>query len=218
MFKNISLLRIKKASMRVSLLLFAPMTVRLNIPWPEAYRFMGYKYLNTYKKLRLAGSTNVSLIKDVQQKTISYLEKYVSFDPRLNRVSDWIDANFRLSTTFLSVPAPESIDQASQVARRVEQFRRNISVKYNIPESDIAFIPRQLAVGSFGVYENLEAHLKAMAMGLAPVKKLFLLVDPKSKVNNPCYLNYWAKYVTVVTDAKQIKSLEPQEKYPSSHS
>ncbi len=205
--------KIKKISGSLCMELLAPLAVYFAIPWPEAYRCMGYKNLNTYKELQVTSKSDPRKVQDVGRKIVACLEKYISFDPKLNKVSEWIDANFRLSDTLLNIPEIKSIDKASQVARRVGQFRQNLPAKYKISEPDIVFIPRELAVGSLGVYENLESYLKAMALGLVPAKKLFIIVGPKSTVNNPCYLNYWGKYITVVTREQQIKTLVPQEQY-----
>ncbi len=205
--------KIKKISGLLGMELLAPLSVYFAIPWPEAYRFIGNKNLKKYIEMRLTSKGDLRKVQDVQRKIVVCLEKHVSFDPKLNKVSEWIDTNFRLNDILLCIPELENIDKASQVASRVEQFRQNISTKYKIPEPDIAFTPRELAVGSLGAYENLEKYLKAMVLGSVPDRKLFLLVDPQSTVNNPCYLNYWGEHVTVVTQVQQIKKLVPQEQY-----
>lgn len=210
------ILLLKKIIKKTYLVLFEALVsaaVFLNINWPAAYRFKAYKYLNKYKDLVFISKGASQEIRSIQQKIIFCLEKYISFEPSQNKVSEWIDANFRLSGTFLSIPEIESINKASLIAQRVEQFRRKIPIKFKITEPDIAFVPRPLAEGSLGVYENLESYLKAMRLGLVPVKKLFFIVDPKTKVNNPFYLKCWGKHVVIVTDEKQIKSLTPQELY-----
>jgi len=40
---------------------------------------------------------------------------------------------------------------------------------------------------------------------------LILLLDSKAKINNPCYLNYWRKYITVISDPLLVKLLTPLE-------
>jgi len=62
----------------------------------------------------------------------------------------------------------------------------------------IEFLPSFLGVSSIGTYEFLEAYVKAGILNLRPNKKMILLVDPKEKIRNQCYFDYWKKYISVV--------------------
>ena len=191
--------------------LLAPLAVYFNFDWPEAHRFVGYKFLRKLKLLRLQSEINHPLVESIESKIVDCFEKYIAHKPDLARVKDWIDANARLSVVHLNMSQLECISKCIAAGRRVTEFRREIGKKYQLDELGIEFIPRTLAVGSLGVYEELEGYIKASALGIVPKRKLILLLDPKSSVNNPCYLNYWSRYVTVISDPKLIEMLTPLE-------
>lgn len=189
----------------------APLAVYFNMRWPCAYRFVGIKLFNKYKMLRTQSDVNQVLVKNVEEKMISCCEKYIAYKPDLSKVKEWIDVNHCLSAVIFGIPKIESIHKCRAISRRVENVRQEIAKTNQLDELGVGFVPRSIAEGSLGVYENLESYLKAIELGMAPAKRLILLVDPNSAINNPCYLKYWSRLVTVISDPRLIEMLAPLE-------
>ena len=194
-------------------LLFMHMTawpaVWIGIDWMEAYYFVGEKLLKKQKQISSQCQGEEKLlrrIKKIRDKMVLYLKKYTTREPDLENISCWVNANIRVFQNSLIEKYDTSIHQ-----KVASTFSRVIQT-HQLDKLDLEFLPRNIAVGSIGVYENIDIYIKAAALGLRPPKKLILLVDPKARINNPCYLRYWSQHITIISDPSLIQRLAPLEK------
>lgn len=192
--------------------LLAPPAVFLKMDWPEAYHFVGRGLARKYAKLLLrfnVDSISNKQLENIENKAIFCLEKYISHKPDLTEMLDWVQVN-RLVCEWLC--ATDKYEKRIRIRQRVADVTRCLAKEHQLEDLDIEFIPRSIAEGSIGVYENIAVYVQAGILGLRPPKKLILLLDPKSPVNNRCYLNYWRHYITIISDPKLIQLLSPLEK------
>lgn len=187
---------------------FAPLTVHFGLNWPKAYNFLGKENLKKLKKLRFQTNPNQAAIERMEAQTIEYLCQVISRDPKSVGEQDWINASRGLGALyFLSGKMKET----NELFEKEAHLRHKIIKAHQLDDLEIEFIPRYLAVGSIGNYEHLEMYVKAQMLGLQPAKKLIWLIDPHTRINNLCYVNYWKRYITIISDPLLIEKLEPLE-------
>ncbi len=186
--------------------LFAPLAVYQKADWPAAYYFVLDRLLKQQEKICSNPSfvEQLAKVEKIESKIIYCIEKYIAQKPDLTNIQLLISAS---SILFNMCYSKESFERAISILRKIEKIRDQLMKNHQLDEIDMEFIPGTIPIGSFGVWENLEVHIKAGMLGLRTPKKLVLLLDPKSRVNNACYLNYWRKYITIISDPALIKIL-----------
>ncbi len=195
----------------LSLRLFAPLAVSFKMDWPSAYHFIGSWYSRRYKELLGQYSGKKDFLKKIaamENKAIISFERYVARKPELSEISSWVNAHMALFSMSLQSNGRYKKGAYQKIADTVHEIIKN----HQLDQLDIEFIPRGIPIGSIGIYENLDTYIKAGSLGLRPGKKLIVLLDPKSKVNNPAYLSYWSRYVTIISDPFLIQALSPLER------
>ncbi len=199
--------KVKRRLKRVYMDLMAPLAVHFGVNWPQAYYFAAQKDHRKYKKAISQKNFNRKFLEKVEDRIVSCLDKYIAHKPDLEGISDWVNANILLFT--FSIKRGQFRKDTYEEAARVV---RSVIERHQLDQLGLEFIPRGFAVGSIGVWENVEAYIKAGILGMRPFKKLILLIDPRSPVNNPCYLNYWQNYVTVISDPAAIRFFSQLER------
>lgn len=189
--------------------IFAPLAVHSKINWAEAYDFLGKKSFKKLKELYTQTNPNESAIKKVVDQTIKYFKTIVDRGAVSVNKQVWIDASRALGALYF--PGGK-MTEMNDVFQKEAEIQRGTAQTHQFDDLGIEFLPRYLPVGSIGCYEHLEAYVKAGMLGLRPSKRLILLVDPKAPVNNPCYLDYWRRYITVISDPLLVEMLAPLEK------
>ena len=189
--------------------IFAPLAVRCGMNWPKAYYFVAKKNFINLKKFRSQNNSNPLKIKEIEDQTIAYFRTIVDYRPAAVSIEEWIDACQILGALYLLQGRMVELNEILQ--KRIE-VERNIIKTHQFANLEIGFLPRYLAIGSIGNYEHLDVYVKAGILGLRSSQKLILLVDPKAPVNNPCYLRYWSRYITVISDPLLVEMLTPLEK------
>lgn len=189
----------------------APLAIYFKMNWPKAYAFMGKKSIKKLKKLHMQINPPKLAVEKHREQAIAYFKKVVDRapGPTLADQQDWIDASRILGQLYYH---PQKVKEMSDVFQREAEIQRSLAKAHQLDDLGIEFLPRYLPIGSIGNYEHLDVYIKAGILGLRPSKKLILIVDPKTRVNNPCYLNYWKRYITIISDPVLIKMLEPLEK------
>ncbi len=192
--------------------LLATWAVFLKIDWVEAYYFVGFRLIRKYKRNLLQphfSKKSINRMKKLENKAIFCLEKYISHKPDLAELMKWAEANRLVCELFY---VKDNYEKYINVCQRVAKVRRDIAKEHHLEDLNIEFIPRSIVPGSIGPYEYIAVYVQAGLLGLRSPKKLILLLDPESSVTNPCFLNYWRKYVTIITDPALIQLLSPLEK------
>ncbi len=200
--------KVKKARILLLMSVLAPLAVSLKIEWPPAYDFLVNKILKKIKRLRVRQGGS-PLIDQLINKLIGYLQKYTWREPDLHQWPDWRQRSTLLGNLYIM---NNDFKASLEICRKMGQVQGHIIKAYQLDDLGLEFVPRALPVGSIGVYEFLEMYLKARTLESGPNKKMILLMDPKSRITNPCYLKYWGKYLTVISDPGLIEMLAPLEK------
>jgi len=199
--------KVKRRLKRACMDFMAPLAVYFGINWPQAYYFAAQKDHSQYKKEISRNNFDRKSLEKVEDRIIACLDKYITHKPDLEGILDWVNANILLYS-FSVRKGQFRKDTYEETARIVH----SVINRHQLDKLGLEFIPRGFAVGSIGVWENLEAYIKAGILGMRPFTKLILLIDPQSPVNNPCYLNYWQNYVTVISDPAAIRFFSQLER------
>ncbi len=201
--------KINRIRSRWILCVFAPLAVELNMNWPEAYGFVAKGQM---KKYRAATSRPISQDEFVKLESEAERrwKRYIAIKPKLENLSSWIEANVSLAIIYTY---KGDFSKHLQVFENVERTRQDLLSANQLDQLDIEFIPKAIATGCIGTVENLNTYIMAEKLGLRPRKKLIMLLPPEMKITNRKYFEYWARYVTVITDPKAIAKLAPLEEY-----
>ncbi len=200
--------KISNGKNKLLLNLFAGLAVQWNLNWPQAYDFLSVKLLKDYRKLRTQRVEGESLVR-AQRKAEEILRKTVARTPDLENMSSWAAANVGLAVLYFF---SGEYQKHRVVFKDFERTRFYLLKSHQLDNLNVEFVPRILVSGSIGLYETLSTYVMAALLGWRPLKKMILLLPPNTKINNRCYLNYWSKYITVITDPQTIETLEPLEK------
>lgn len=201
--------KVKKCGYLLFMNILAPLAVHLEIKWLKAYEFVGKKNLKKLKNCRLQYNSHRSVIKKIEDQTIKCFKAIVDLGLELTNEQDWVSASRILGELYYS---QGNMEEMNDVFQKEAEVQRRIAKAHQFDDLGIEFLPRYLPLGSIGNYEHLDAYVKAGILGLRPSKKLILLVDPKVSINNPCYLRYWSRCITVVSDPSLVEVLTPLEK------
>ena len=68
--------------------------------------------------------------------------------------------------------------------------------------------PDELTTRIGEMAHQLELHVKMKLLGWLP-PFVTLLIAPRNRVVNPCLLDYWRQYITVIDDPKLVERIEP---------
>ncbi len=201
--------KIKKVFWLLFMNIFAPLVAHFEMNWPKAYYFLGIKNFRKLKKLRTQPNPNELVIKKIEDQTIEYFKTIVDRGPALVNKQDWREASRFLAGLYFH---PGRMREMSDVFQKAAEVQRSLAEEHQFDQLGIEFLPRYLPIGSIGNYESLDVYIKAGMLGLLPSKRLILLIDPKASVINPCYLRYWSRYITVISDPLLVEMLTPLEK------
>lgn len=201
--------KIRKLFWLILMNICAPLVVHFKINWPKAYGFAGKKNRKIFKKLRAQPNPDELAIRKIEDQAIEYFKMIVNSSPGSVGIEDWIDASRTLAGLYF---LPGRMREMNDVFKKEAKVQRDIVREHQLDDLGIEFLPRYLPEGSIGNYEHLDMYVKAGILGLCPSKKLILLIDSNDRVNNPCYLNYWKRYITVISDPLLIRMLTPLEK------
>lgn len=201
--------KVKKFFWLIFMNISAPLAVSLKVNWPKAYIFLGNKKLRRLKRLAVQENCDDLTIKKIQDQVAKYFRTVVDCDVALLDKQDWIVASRALGGIYFD---RGKIVEMNDLFQREAEALNKIAKEYQFDEFGIEFLPEFLGVASIGTYEFLDVYIKARILGLRPMKKLVLLVNPKATVNNPCYLDYWRRYITVISNLALYEIFFPLQK------
>ena len=188
---------------------FAPVAVKLNMDWPEAYGFVAKREMRKYRTA-LSQAVSEEELARLESETEHQLRKYIAMKPNLENLSDWVEANVNLAMVYTY---NGDFAKHTAVFENVERIRQDLLSESQLDRLGIEFISSAFVTGCIGTFENLNTYIMAEKLGLRPSKKLILLLRPGMKITNRKYFEYWTQYMTVVTDPKTIARLDPLERY-----
>ena len=187
----------------------APPSVYFKVSQTKPYFFMGKKSLKRLKKLYARTNPDESAIKEVMGQAVKYFKAVVDRDPASENRPDWIFASRALGDIYF---IQGKTGEMNELFRKEAEILQRTIKEDQFDDLEMEFLPRFLGVSSIGTYEFLDVHVKSGILGLRPPRKSILLIDAKATVNNPCYLNYWRRYITVISDPVLVRMLSPLQK------
>jgi len=99
-------------------------------------------------------------------------------------------------------------DEASIVLQQLNDLKRNLAEACQEDGLALRFVPRRIVM-NVGLLGHLIGYVKAGLLGWRPPHKTILLLPDEASVSNPCFLDYWRQYITVISDPDMIKTLTP---------
>ncbi len=204
--------KIKRAGSLLFMNLAAPAAVYFKMDWPQGYDFLINKLFRKIKELRMQPDSKKIAMNKLLEELIghwnSYSNKSTHRNPDLRNLPDWRRRYLLLGNIHR---INNEFKKTMDVYKKIDEVQCHIAKKHQLDDLGIEFIPRGLPMSSIGMYEYFEVHVKAGILDLLPNKKMILLLDSKAYVNNPCYLKYWSKYFTIISDPVLIEMLTPLE-------
>lgn len=201
--------KIKRAAWLFYMSMAAPFAVYFKMDWPQAYAFLAIRTSKRLKIFQHHTRGRELEINKLLDQLILYLEKGTLQTPSLAGFHEWLRNRILLGE--LVCWRKYDVKQSLAIFQSTAEVQRQIINGYQLEGLDMVFISPTIAQGSIGLYEHLECHIKSKMLRGYPDKKAVLLLPPQARVTNSCFLGYWNKYVTLVSDPAAIEMLAPLE-------
>ena len=181
--------------------------VALRPNWANGHYILGealqrrYSFLARLKSgdARRTARVSWSEVTDIGNRASAHLRKALELKPEMletygNMLSILVDLGRQ--------------DEASVVLQQFDDMKRNLTEACQEDRLAIRFVPTRL-VWSIGLLGNLDYYVKAGLLGWRPPHKIIMLLPDETSVSNRCFLDYWRRYITVISDPETIKVLSP---------
>ena len=185
---------------------FYGIAIRLSAPWPAAYIWH-------IGKLAVRQSDNI----ESSNYDVAYVEK---LDAEAMRLLDWIETfapNLQHTTELRAGFAVRAgrISEMLSTQYKIFEIQENRASLAGAGNQNIRILePHFHILVGIGSTLHLDAYTKAGILGLRPPSRTVILHEPwlRRYVANPCLLDYWKKYIDVVEDPAELRSLRPLRK------
>ncbi|MCP4265453.1 MAG: TIGR04372 family glycosyltransferase [Candidatus Brocadiaceae bacterium] len=175
----------------------------MNIKWAVAYYYKGEKLKKKCDLLRKR-SKEGEVFHNLSNRAVIYLKKAISIKP------EWIEAYEILYALLYTMGKMEEFVNTIENATKL---RRELARKYQFDQLGIEFVPGDISVGAIGITFHLDTYIKAGILGLRTAKKTIQLLPQHRRINNPCYVGYWSRYLNTISEPLTIRDLSFLEKY-----
>ena len=188
-------------------LAFYRLVVAVRPNWEDGHYALGkalqgrYIFLAGLKSGEAKRTAKVSWseITDIGERAVAHVRKALSLDPdRLDMYEYLFGLLYFLGKT----------EEASIVLQQFEDLKSNLAEAGQENSLGFRFVPTGLAT-AIGRYTHLEYYVRASLLGWKPPHKIIMLLPDEASVSNPCFLDYWRRYITVISDSKTIEALSP---------
>ena len=167
--------------------------------WRNGHYALGVELRRRYSALATKASPDVVQLTRVGNRAIDHLRKALELDPKLRQAYDHL----------ISILGEMGrIDEASLVLQQSEETKHKLAEALQTDKLGLRFISSRIA-GSVGFIANLDCYVKAGLLGWRPPHEIFMLLPEGSLVSNPCALDYWRKYVNIISEPGAIAILSP---------
>ena len=180
--------------------------IRLSVPWPAAYIWH-------IEKLAVRQSNNI----ESSNYDVAYGEK---LDAEAMRHLDWIETFAPNLQQTAELRAGFAI-RAGRVAEmlstqyKIFEIQENRARLGNTGNQNLRILePHFHILVGIGSTLHLDAYIKAGILGLRPPSRTVILHEPwlRRYVANPCLLDYWRKYIDIVENPAELRSLRTLRK------
>lgn len=137
---------------------------------------------------------------DVGKQAAACLDKALALRP------DWLELYEPLAS-MLTVSG--RMEEAAAIFGRRFQMQTELAEARQLEKLGIRFVSASGATGNIGGLGGLEGYVKVGLLGWRPPHHGLLLLPPGARVPNRCFLDYWRRYITFITNADTIERLTP---------
>ncbi len=182
------------------------MAISLSVPWPAAYIWH-------IEKLAVRASTNIesnnydaAYAAKLDVEAIQQLDRIEQFAPNLQST-----AELRAGFAMRAGRTAEWLALQYQIFDLQENRARLGGIRH---QSIHILEPHFHILIGIGSTVHLDTYVKAGILGLRPPSRTVIVHEPwlKRYVANPCLLDYWRKYIDIVEDPRELRTLRPQRK------
>lgn len=180
-----------------------PLGLALRSNWQNGHLALGKALQQRYSLLGTRESLNEEELVDVGNRAVTHYQKVLELNPeRLETHQGLFSLLYTMGRT----------NEASLVLQQFEDLKRSLAETHQEDRLGVRFVPTNLT-GSIGLMGNLDYYIKAGLLGWRPPHKIVMLVPEEISVSNPCFLDYWSQYITVISDSETIQMLSPMAKH-----
>ena len=177
--------------------------VALRPNWENGHYFLGEELQIRYALLSSKDPIDARKITDISNRAIAHYRQVLEINP----------TRLKAYENLMSILAELGrMAEASIVLQQSEDVKRNLAEACQEDRLGIRLVPTRIAT-SVGFFANLDCYVKAGLLGWRQPHKIIMLLPDEVTVSNRCLLEYWGKYITVITDAETIQTLSPLAKH-----
>jgi putative glycosyltransferase (TIGR04372 family) len=180
------------------------LAIAIRPEWVNVHFTLGKAHESRYHQLAAKRPIEVAKLLEFGSRAIGCYQKVVALRP------DWLEVHERLWSILFVMG---EVDEAAEILRQAVDSQDRHSKLHQLNELGLRFIPADRVIGNIGVLGILESYVKAAILGRQPLHKTILLLTSDTYVSNRCFLDYWRKYITIITDPKTIRQLAPLVPY-----
>jgi putative glycosyltransferase (TIGR04372 family) len=103
------------------------------------------------------------------------------------------------------------LDVAVRYYRRHRALQRTLAREMHLEEGGNRYLTSTWSY-QVGHLTHLDCYVKMGLLGLRPPHQPVLVTSPE-RIANPCYLGYWGRHVSVVTEPDEVRELAPRLMY-----
>lgn len=146
-----------------------------------------------------------------QGQLIEAIERHktaITLNPELVRTdSQLIELVYKLQYQGEELAAQGKFQEGFSQVYRALAFQMQLAEAKHLTKLGIRFIQFDWA-GSIGHIALIDIYLKMEKLGWRPATRTIMLATPQ-QVINPCYLSYWNRYITLISEPLTVESLSP---------
>jgi len=172
--------------------------------WVDGYYKLGDLLAQKYAWIVTTRSHNARKAASIGRRAVEHFENTIALDP------EYLEA-YQLCSSMLN--SMGKVDDSLRLLQRALDMQRSLAERHQLDKLAIRFISPIVATCTIGAMTFLETYVKAGILGLRTPGKPMLLVEPDQTVPNPHFLNYWRRYITVISDPVAIEYLLPLVRY-----
>ena len=182
------------------------MAIRLSLPWPAAYIWhigkLAVRQINNIESsnydeayaenLDAEAMRQLAWLENIAPNLQPTAELRAGFAMRAGRTAEWLATQYKIF---------EIQENRARLGNSGNQNIRILEPHFHI----------LIGIGST---VHLDAYIKAGILGLRPPSRTVILHEPwlRRYVANPCLLDYWRKYIDIVEDPAELRTLRPMRK------
>jgi putative glycosyltransferase (TIGR04372 family) len=109
-----------------------------------------------------------------------------------------------------SLAATGHLEAAVKYYRRHREMQRTLAREHGLEDNGIRYLTDMWS-RQVGHLAHLDCYVKLGILGLRPDHRTVLVATP-DRISNPCYLDYWRRFIGVISEPAQVQEMLPRVK------